>query len=501
MILCRADPPRPGRPDPRRHPAAHPRAVPARAVDPLRAPVRPARLGGHPAGPAEDPRDAQPVHATSSGSIISIDTLKNVGRYRHHLEAIRWDAVVIDESHNVVNDATLNNQLARVLAPRRRRVDPDVSARRTTARAEEFADLIDLLDPTAVADPKHFGHDEIKHLSSAATRQPRSPPRSAPTGPSACRRELSMVPAVAGGERRRRRARRRLAAPGIGRHRSPRDAASGAPGSSPGRSLKAFLSSHAPCSRRSRTAAPARQGESPTRTRAIGSDDALGRPRRARRRRSRHESASKFAALAATLRDIGVGPRSDTRVVIFSERIATLDLARRPAPRRPRSWATRQVEILHGGLTDNEQQEIVEQFGQAEAPVRVLVTGDVASEGVNLHRAVPPPDPLRPPVEPDPHRAAQRPHRPVRPDVTARDHALLLEPTTTAFRATSASCTELLEKEHEAHTGLGDTASLMGQYDGTGGGGAPSSRGLAGRAPDSPRSSQMQPDIGFDLCR
>ena len=51
-------------------------------------------------------------------AIISIDTLKNAGRYRHHLEGIRWDAVVIDECHNLVNRGTLNNQLARVLAPR-----------------------------------------------------------------------------------------------------------------------------------------------------------------------------------------------------------------------------------------------------------------------------------------------------------------------------------------------------------------------------------------------
>ena len=34
--------------------------------------------------------------------IISVDTLKNEGRYGQHLDAMHWDAVVIDESHNLI---------------------------------------------------------------------------------------------------------------------------------------------------------------------------------------------------------------------------------------------------------------------------------------------------------------------------------------------------------------------------------------------------------------
>ena len=40
--------------------------------------------------------------------IISIDTLKS-DRYQANLRKQRWDAVVIDESHNLSNSATLNN--------------------------------------------------------------------------------------------------------------------------------------------------------------------------------------------------------------------------------------------------------------------------------------------------------------------------------------------------------------------------------------------------------
>ena len=34
-----------------------------------------------------------------------------------HLRKQRWDAVVIDESHNLTNSGTQNNRLARILAP------------------------------------------------------------------------------------------------------------------------------------------------------------------------------------------------------------------------------------------------------------------------------------------------------------------------------------------------------------------------------------------------
>ncbi|WP_327304538.1 SNF2-related protein [Streptomyces sp. NBC_01298] len=51
--------------------------------------------------------------------IISVDTLKNIGQYRHHLERIRWDAVVIDESHNLINAGSQRRALAEILAPAR----------------------------------------------------------------------------------------------------------------------------------------------------------------------------------------------------------------------------------------------------------------------------------------------------------------------------------------------------------------------------------------------
>ena len=43
------------------------------------------------------------------------------------------------------------------------------------------------------------------------------------------------------------------------------------------------------------------------------------------------------------------------------------------------------VAVLHGTMADHEQQHIVEQFGQQNARLRLLIASDVAAEGINLH--------------------------------------------------------------------------------------------------------------------
>jgi hypothetical protein len=116
------------------------------------------------------------------------------------------------------------------------------------------------------------------------------------------------------------------------------------------------------------------------------------------------DDSSKLEALVEVLKEIGVKPGSDTRVVVFSERIPTLKWLAETVPQRlgfPRTTKLEQaeegskpwkayggvVEVMHGEATgDEEQQRIVEEFGLATKPVRLLFTGDVASEGVNLHQ-------------------------------------------------------------------------------------------------------------------
>jgi hypothetical protein len=95
--------------------------------------------------------------------IISIDTLKS-DRYLAYLRNHSWDAVVIDESHNLTNVSTLNNRLARTLAPN---TDALILASATTphnGKAESFAELIRLLEPTAVRPNGTVIEEEVNRL-------------------------------------------------------------------------------------------------------------------------------------------------------------------------------------------------------------------------------------------------------------------------------------------------------------------------------------------------
>src|SRR5699024_8106485 len=94
--------------------------------------------------------------------IIPIDTLKS-DQYIPHLRSQKWDAVVIDESHNVTNTATLNHRLAEILAAN---ADALILASATphNGKKESFAELIRMLEPAAVSPEGEIDEDALKQL-------------------------------------------------------------------------------------------------------------------------------------------------------------------------------------------------------------------------------------------------------------------------------------------------------------------------------------------------
>ncbi|MWA06521.1 helicase [Actinomadura sp. LD22] len=305
--------------------------------------------------------------------IISIDTLKNQGRYGQHLENMFWDAVVIDESHNLINEGNLRNRLARLLAAR---TDALLLASATphNGDAESFAQLIGLLDPAAIADPRSYSAEQIKHLYLRRTKISREVrdeigarwPDRGPSLPIRCPAGDKEEKIFAELTRTWLAGPERTGGSVVGQERRL----------FPYTLLKAFLSSH-----KALGSTVARRLKNATEPREI---DALNDLARLVDAMDDTDSA-KRTALVEQLREIGVGENSATRAVVFSESIPTLEWLRDTVPPEL-GLKSDQVLLMHGGCSDQQQQQIVEEFSLADSKVRLLFTGDVASEGVNLHR-------------------------------------------------------------------------------------------------------------------
>lgn len=388
--------------------------------------------------------------------IISIDTLKS-DRYVAHLSKQRWDAVVIDESHNLANAATLNNRLARLLA---RNCEALILASATphNGKKESFAELVRLLDPSAVTPAGDLIPEEVRRL--VIRRHRHSPEVAQVVGADWAERQEPLNILVSAST-----AEDAIAHELDSVWLHPQDGSSPYSGQNSGlfpwTLAKAFLSSPAALKesvreRRRRlqaTTGPAAKTEDEALQRLLALADA-----------ALNEPSSKYLQLLKHLRDIGVSEGSPARAVVFAERIATLNWLRENLPKdlgvRPEA-----VEVMHGGLPDDEQQRIVEAFKQAHAAVRILVTGDVASEGVNLHAQ------CHELIHYDiPWSLIRIEQRNGRIDRYGQKHpprstTLLLDPTSEGFAGDVRVLKRLIDKEHEAHSALGDVASLMGQYD------------------------------------
>ncbi|MEU6339403.1 DEAD/DEAH box helicase [Streptomyces sp. NPDC046977] len=390
--------------------------------------------------------------------IVSIDTLKNTDQYKHHLERITWDAVVIDESHNLINKGSLRNQLARTLAPH---TDALLLASATphNGDARSFAELISLLDPAAIRDPEHYRAEDIKHLFIRRTKvspevREQMKGQWADRGPSRSIR-VTATPAE-------EKVFEELSAVWL-----PSDGSKSVSDVPlfPYTLLKSFLSSHAALKATVTTRIKTLEKKNTPESTAA-EQAALHRLLELASGMADTDSG-KFGALLDQLREIGVGPKSDTRVVVFSERVQTLEWLARTVPQAlsfKGKAAQEAARVMHGGLSDEQQMQCVEDFGLADTPVRMLFTGDVASEGVNLHRQ------CHQLVHYDvPWSLIRIEQRNGRIDRYGQPHqpqfrALILTSSVDDAKDDTLVAERLLEREAQAHQALGTAEAVSGLY-------------------------------------
>lgn len=310
-------------------------------------------------------------------TIVSIDTLKRDVEYRTHLENAYWDIIVIDEAQNVAergDHQAQRSRLAKLLADRSDTMIM-LSATPHDGRAKSFASLMNMLDPTAIADPQNYTPEDIKGL---CIRRFKKDVKDQVSG-SFLEREITL-------ERCHASAQEEKAYDIFTEMQLEMDLGKAkVTGQLFKTGLeKSLFSSPAACIK----SIEARLKKLYKKYTADDIKDirALEKLKDALKKIT-PEGFTRYQKLLELLRskEYAWNP-ADTgdRVVIFTERIETMKyLAERL--RRDLGLKSNAIQEIFGGMSDAEQQCIVEDFGRTESPVRILVASDVASEGLNLH--------------------------------------------------------------------------------------------------------------------
>ena len=399
------------------------------------------------------PSNKNPFHYFDK-VIISIDTLKNDGRYRTFLEQTHWDAIVIDECHNVANADTQRNQLASLLS---KTCDSLIMTSATPHNGDPatFANLMNMMDPTAVANPKEYTKDEIDGLfvrrfkkdiedeagSNFRDRETQIHRIEASDPEEKVLEALNDLSLIA---KKRGSALFKITL------------------------LKSFLSSPQALMEtiehrvknleRELKAAKADKIELKADIDSLNAVAGL----------IPAISNSKFTKLGKfkqELLNLGwTGKIKSPRVIVFSERIVTLELLKTYL-KAEFGVKNDVIDLFHAGLPDSEQQRIVDDFGKGDANVRIMLATDVASEGVNLHYH------CNNMIHFDiPWSLIRMEQRNGRVDRYGQDQIPLIQYLMTVSRNAQVKSDtrvldRLIEKEAFVHKNIGDAAIIMGLYN------------------------------------
>ena len=310
-------------------------------------------------------------------TIVSIDTLKRDVEYRTHLENSWWDIIVIDEAHNVAARGSHQAQRSRLAQLLAERSDTLImlSATPHDGKAESFASLMNMLDPTAIANPHDYRKEDIKGL---------------------CIRRFKkdIKDQVQGAFTERRVSIEKCTASVREEHAFVIFTNMELKMDTNKRSMtgqlfktsleKAMFSSPAACIK----SIDERLKKLIKKYGPDGFED-IGKLKELKAALDKIEAKdfSRYQRLLKLINSREYGwdaKKSDDRIVIFTERIETMRYLASQL-RQDLNLKEGIVQEIYGGMSDSEQQEIVENFGRQESPIRILVASDVASEGINLH--------------------------------------------------------------------------------------------------------------------
>ena len=390
-------------------------------------------------------------------TIVSIDTLKRDVEYRTHLEKAYWDIIVIDEAQNVAERGDHQAQRSRLAKLLANRSDTMImlSATPHDGRAKSFASLMNMLDPTAIADPENYTPEDIKGL---CIRRFKNDVKDQVNG-SFLERQVTLEHCHASAQEEH-------AFDLLAEMQLEMDAGKA---KNTGRLFKTNLekslfSSPAACCKsieeRLKKLYKKYTVDDISDIRLLEElHTALGQVT--------PENFTRYQKLLELLRSDSYGwnPKDPgDRVVIFTERIETMNYLVEHL-RTDLGLKSSAIQEISGGMSDAEQQRIVEDFGRTESPIRILVASDVASEGLNLHylshRLIHFDIPWSLMVFQQRNGRIDRYGQQKRPDI----RYLLIESNNKQIKGDMRIIEILIQKEEQALKNIGDPALLLGKFN------------------------------------
>jgi len=307
-------------------------------------------------------------------TIISVDTLKN-HTFRNYIEHTRWNVIVIDECHKVANTSSQRGSLAQLLSEH---CDSLImtSATPHNGRAENFASLVRMLEPTAIPLTGTFNSEDIK-----------------PYYVRRFKNDLKNDPEIAGHFPDRQLVSDHVTLSPIeerflcAQHEQFKLYKQNSSGLGemffPLLLFKSYMSS------------PAAAKKSIENRLLKFDDDELREQLDIVNKIIATGQDSKYSKFCEILRSLGwAGREQDERIVVFTERIETINYLKANLERDFKIKSTEircgdeaypRIAVFQGGMLDTEQDAMIENFGKKDSPIRMLICSDAGAQGVNLH--------------------------------------------------------------------------------------------------------------------